>query len=103
MAVKDITLTSLDGDLNIKNGDFFIDFSDNQHIHDIINDGPGEWKQFPLVGVNLKTYQYAPTNANQIQQNIKYQLTADGYQSSPIVEFSYQLSKLTINPRAIRL
>lgn len=102
MAVRDIKLQSIDGDLLIENGDFVIFDSDYQHIHDIINDAPGEWKQFPTLGVNLKSVQYGPANVNQLQQTIKIQLTGDGYVCSPIVKYDYSISKLKINARATR-
>ena len=103
MAAQDLLLTSLEGDLKIgNNGDLVIGLSDDQHIHDIIHDEPGEWHQFPTVGVGLENYQFGPVNTNILQQNIRMQLIKDGYVCSPQVSYSYQTGLLTVNPRAYR-
>jgi hypothetical protein len=104
MAVTDISITSFEGDLIISEGDFIINrSSDQQHIHDILSDAPGEWKRTPLLGLNLKAYQYGPANTTILQRNMKIMLTSDGYQSNPIVEYSYQRGKLLIDPKAVRI
>jgi len=102
MAFRDIALTNLDGDLLIKNGDLsFID-SDAQHIHDIINDAPGEWKQYPVLGCNISNYQYSPVSSASIEQKIQSQLTADGYVASPVVKYLPGQDKLNIVTNAYR-
>lgn len=41
------------GDLSIKNGDFEIGFSDNQHQEHILIANKGEYKEFPELGVGI--------------------------------------------------
>jgi hypothetical protein len=66
------------GDLNILNGDFVIDASDEQHIEDIIQSAPNWWKEYPQVGVNIQLY-LSGSNTDQLNRNLKLQLQADGY------------------------
>lgn len=67
------------GDLLIKDGDFVVGPSDDQHIEDIIQSFPGEWKQFPIIGcaiiADIKTQH--PQNT---MNKIKTQLQSGGYQ-----------------------
>jgi hypothetical protein len=50
--MNDILLDT-DGDLSIKNGDFDIGFSDNQHQEHILLANKGEYKEFPELGVGI--------------------------------------------------
>lgn len=75
---KDIKLDET-GDLVIKNGDFVIADSDVQHVQDIINSGPGWWKQFPAIGVDIQKYIGSSGKLQELEKNIKLQLESDGY------------------------
>lgn len=66
------------GDILIKDGDFVIGPSDNQHIADIIMSAPGWFKEFPLLGVDLPNY-LNKRDVQQLEQNINLQLQSDGY------------------------
>lgn len=48
--MKDFLFTE---DLEIKNGDFVIGESDNQHVKDILLASKGEFKLFPELGVGI--------------------------------------------------
>ena len=50
--MKDFLLDE-NGDLLIKNGDFVIGESDNQHQLDILLATKGEFKEFPEIGVGI--------------------------------------------------
>jgi hypothetical protein len=50
--MNDILLNT-DGGLSIKNGDFDIGFSDNQHQEHILLANKGEYKEFPEIGVGI--------------------------------------------------
>jgi hypothetical protein len=81
MKVTDVILDS-NNDLLIKDGDFVFDESDLDHIQDIITSEPGEWKQWPEVGVGLKNYLNADssiTETGSLRRKILMQLEADGY------------------------
>lgn len=75
---KDILLIDPTGDLKITNGDFNIGASDQQHTYDIINDMPGEWKQYPNVGVGIDKY-VKGVDMFRLHQNITLQLEADKF------------------------
>lgn len=101
-AAQDIKLDD-DGDLFIDpvTGDFKIDFSDEQHIKDIIQSFAGEWKEFPSVGVGIAQYLNSSGMEQEIAKQINLQLSADGYSvSGPSVEFTPD--GLAINPNAVR-
>ena len=78
MAFKDIILDS-DGDLEILNGDIFINESDSQHVELILTADKGQFRQFPLVGIGIKKFSNGPFSAQAIKQGIKLQLESDGY------------------------
>lgn len=92
-----------DGDLLIQNGDFVLGSSDEQHIIDIINSMPGDWKEHPLLGVGLITYLNGSGNTQALERNIKTQLQADGYSvNNPDASFD-KSGNLVIKPNAIRI
>ena len=71
----DILYTS---DLVIKDGDFAIGLSDEQHIAHIIEAMPGHYKQYPLVGVGARLYINSPLDGV-FRRAVKVQLAGDGY------------------------
>jgi len=96
MARTDIQL--LDNDLIIQNNDLVIGESDDQHIEDTINAGPGWWKENYTDGVNIRQY-LKSKNFQEINRSITLNLADDGYAASPII--SNNNGQLTINPNAI--
>lgn len=78
MEAKDI-YTNIDHDVEFSNGDFIIDYSDSTHIQDIIESFPGEWKEFPTLGVGLMQYLNSSGKEQELKNEIKRQITADGY------------------------
>jgi hypothetical protein len=50
--MNDILLDT-NGDLSIKNGDFEIGYSNNQHQEHILLANKGEFKEFPEIGVGI--------------------------------------------------
>ncbi len=103
-AAKDLKLDE-DGDLYIDptTGDLKVDFSDKQHIKDIINSNAGWWKQFPLVGVGIQYYLNGPASAQQLEKNIKIQLQADGYSVDRTRVLFDANGNYIIEPNAVRL
>jgi hypothetical protein len=93
MARTDIQL--LDNDLIIQNNDLVIGESDDQHIEDTINAGPGWWKENYTDGVNIRQY-LKSKNFQEINRSITLNLADDGYKASPII--SNNNGQLTINP-----
>lgn len=78
MIAHDI-IEETDGDLKISNGDLVVGESDNQHIRDLIEGAPGWWKQFPLAGLNPYKYYNSKNSEQTVKNDVKKQLTQDGY------------------------
>lgn len=82
--VKDIILD--DGyDLTIKDGDFLIRESDEQHIILLINTFVGDWKLFPFCGVGIIRYLSSSGQQQTLRRAIEVQLQSDGYSKPEVV------------------
>jgi hypothetical protein len=77
----------------IKNGDFVIGPSDDQHIELILRAAPGHFKQFPLLGANVTSMVNGIIDGN-YRKLIRLQLQSDGYK---VNEVSYINDKLNID------
>lgn len=98
--VKDFQIDET-GDLKVLEGDFAVDLSDQQHVEDIIESFQGWWKEFVQVGVGLFSYLNSSSDFQNLELNIKSQLTGDGYTvNNPRVKFENE--KLIIKPNAVR-
>lgn len=82
--VKDIILDD-SADLEIKNGDFYLADSDQQHVVLIINTFVGDWKQYPTLGVGIINYLASSGKSSELKRSISLQLTADGYKVNDVV------------------
>lgn len=80
---KDVKLINGDIYINPLTNDFDIEFSDAQHVEDIINSSPGSWKEFPLLGVGARAY-LAGSNILELQKEVRVQLESDGYRVSKV-------------------
>lgn len=90
MIVKDFILGG-DDDIQIKDGDFVVDESDAQHIQHIIMSSPGDWKQFPFIGLDTIAHINAPeTDIDKLRKYIKLQLQSDGYNVEEISINSFE-------------
>jgi hypothetical protein len=72
---KDILLNNI-----FKNGDFNVDFSDEQHIEHVIVSEKGHFKHHPLLGVGIMHYAHAPMSpqiAAELNREIRLQLEVD--------------------------
>ena len=74
------------GDLyiNTTTGDFEIIESDSQHVGDIMQSINGDYKEFPLIGVNFFKYQNSVGKRQEIERIIRTQLKSDGYNVTEI-------------------
>lgn len=82
---KDLRLDTT-GDLfiNTSSGDFDIIESDGQHVNDILQSVNGDYKEFPLIGVNFFKYQNSSGQRQEIERIIRTQLLSDGYKVDKI-------------------
>lgn len=97
---RDIAL--VDNDLYIFNGDMFVADSDVQHVSDTLAAFPGWWKENPSDGVGMLAYMNSSGKEQEIERNIRIQLSSDGYKSSPSVDVDAS-GKLIVNPNAIKV
>ena len=96
ISVKDFGLDD-NGDLKIVNGDFTVEFSDEDHVSDILLSALGHWKQFPLLGVEIEKQISSNANNQQIiKRKIQQQLQSDGYRVGNI-DFSIVNNVLEYN------
>jgi hypothetical protein len=72
------------GDEVLINDDLALGASDEQHIIDILQSYPGEWKQSPLCGVNIRRAINGAVDGT-IRRDVRLQLEADGYKVKNII------------------
>ncbi len=80
--MKDFLLTE-DNELTIQSGDLLVAESEYQHIKDILEAAPGHYKQYPLLGANIRNFQNGPMSITQ-KRNIRLHLESDGYKNIKI-------------------
>ncbi len=99
-----VDFRQVDGDiyLNPTTGDFELVASDNQHILDICQSYPGWWKNSLTTGAGLPNLLKSKISIGSVENTIKAQLEADGYQvGRPIVSIN-KAGKVIIKPNALR-
>lgn len=70
-------------DLVVHNGDFYIAFSDFQHIAHIIEADAGQYKQHPLLGFGIRRY-INGVFGGQAKRKLQIQLESDGFKARNI-------------------
>jgi hypothetical protein len=80
----DIILDSNSELLANNDGDFLQDDPENNYIYRLIASNPGDWKQFPLVGVGIYSFIQSTASPEAIQQTIIKQLKGDVF-TNPLV------------------
>lgn len=78
------------GDIIIENGDFKKGNATYQHIKNILQAAPGHYRQFPLIGANIRTMLNGPMNG-EIRRQIRIHLISDGYEVKDIKEVNGQI------------
>jgi hypothetical protein len=101
-AAKDFKQSS-DDDILITDGDFFVDFSDQQHILDIVYAAPNWYKEYPACGVNIQYYLSGSGVGAELNRNLKSQLEADGYSNTNSTFTQDYEGNLNLITDAIRL
>lgn len=79
------------GDLLISNGNLVVGESDNEHIGEILRAYPGEYKQSPMIGVDIKRAINGAIDGN-VRRDIRLNLQADGLRVSNLVFTETQLN-----------
>ena len=76
-----------DGDLDIQDGDLVIGESDYIHVKHILESYPGDWKQYPELGIGIQKQINSPIT-RAFKRKAKIQLESDGYDINDIaIEF----------------
>lgn len=77
MISQDLQLDGI-GDILLKDGDYVMDESDMQHIEDILDAYPGEYRNAPLLGVYLQRAVNGLLDGS-IRRDININLQSDNY------------------------
>lgn len=77
--VKDF-LTDDDNLLMIKNGDFVVGESEEQHIEAILWSEKGHWKETPFLGVGISKAINSSNQIGSVERDILLQLELDEWQ-----------------------
>ena len=92
-----------DFDLMFENGDFATGSSAQQEVEQIGLSHPGEWKQFPIVGLGLTNYLKKVAgrpplvgNVTKLIRDYRKQLNMDGFKDAEL-EINEDLSLFNIN------
>jgi hypothetical protein len=80
-------------DMDFSTGDITFALSDQQNIDDILISFPGEWKQYPQVGVGLPSFLNG-SQGNKLIADSKLQLIADGFIGTPIVTLNNSILEI---------
>lgn len=92
---RDIQLNE-NHELIIRNGDFVVGDSDQQHVIDITLAHPGDYKAFPLIGFGAILQLKKNIDNYQFKRNLSIQLEYDGYKN-PDIDLSGGYENLKIN------
>ena len=76
----DIKLDNNDLFIDTNTGDLAIHTSDKQHVSDIMESVVGDYKEFPFLGVSLRSYLLsAPSEVQRLRRATRVNLENDGY------------------------
>lgn len=81
--------------------DVLIEFSDRDHIADVAVAYPGEWKQYPFVGIGIGAYEKISNPVPRLLSTSRLQYEADGYICNPKAALDTS-GNLVFNPQAFR-
>jgi hypothetical protein len=85
MARHDIILND-QGDLLIKDGDFVVGESDQQHVELLLSATKGSFLQYPTIGVGLANYvNKQDVDMAELRRAIEVNLKADGYKVNKLI------------------
>lgn len=74
----------INGDIRIKDGDLVVGDSDNQNIEFIITAKPGQFYQFPTLGVGIVDEVKGSISKQALRIKVKNNLEADNYRVNRI-------------------
>ena len=90
--MNDIILEN--NDLKFHNGDFVVEESILQESELILSSAPGQWKQFPAIGVDLESYLNDEANFNDLKRSFKQHCK---YDNKKVKEFTVENGQINID------
>jgi hypothetical protein len=98
MARRDYKQTE-DGDLYFDpvTGDLEVVDSDEQHIQDIVMAAKGDYREFPLLGVDAIKFKNSSGRTAEFVRAIKEELAKDGYPGMKVILNGNNLEDFTIS------
>lgn len=75
--MSDIILNS-DFDIELKDGDFVLDKSTEQHLSLLLLSEKGEWREFPWLGVGIRNMLLDDAQPLLLKKEIRKQVQLDG-------------------------
>jgi phage baseplate assembly protein W len=91
-------LLMIENDLLIKDGDYVVGESTQQHIEHILLARPGEYKNVPWIGVALEDYIQGPQTPiieEEIKRKIRLHIESDGAKVGIIELNQFNEAKIT--------
>lgn len=88
-------------DIWIENGDLVVGDSDQQDVELILDAHPGEWRQWPLLGMGISQYLNMPADLARIQRDAAAALRYDGFQKTTLRVVAGQLVVNSIRKKDI--
>lgn len=85
---------NINNDLVIANGKFAIDDSLHQHVSDILESAPGNYKQSPLLGCDVTNLINGSNTSVEVERAIRLQMLQDGIS---VAEVSLRNNELIVN------
>jgi hypothetical protein len=70
-------------DLVVAGGDFYVEFSDFQHIAHIVEADAGQYKQWPLLGFGIRNYINGAFDGP-VRRRLQLQLESDNHRAREI-------------------
>lgn len=85
------------------NGTLVIGKSDPQHIDHLLRAAPGQYYQFPKIGINVKKFTLGNSGRQEIQQDVRQGLEADNYNVKDVIITEEELNSVGIITNAERI
>lgn len=71
-------------DIQIEDGDFKIDVSDNQNVYAILLAHRGQFYEAPLIGLGIDDFQNSPQTNRLLRKRIREEIGKDNYKAKNI-------------------
>lgn len=73
------------GDLRVDQGDFVLGLSDDQHVQDILEANPGDFKEIPIMGSSIVKAKNGALDGR-LKNRIRINMQMDDYRVKSLVQ-----------------